>query len=332
MPDNPIARRLITIPTVVALFLAVTAFSPFLVVIAAAIDLTRRLANRRASMALRALAFLWVYLLGQLWALATLLATAVLPREQKLEATYRLQDKWAAWNFTALQRLFSLEIELEGGDAILPGPIIVLSRHASMVDTLLPARLIARPSGLKLRYVLKEELLADPALDIAGTRLPNAFIDRRSRETSEQASIKHLAEDLRPDEAILIYPEGTRFSESKLRRSQRRGAAESGAVGEVVASLRKVLPPRPGGTLALLDATTADIVVMAHRGLEGLATVREIWSGDLVGSQIDVSLWRVPRSTVPTSRSERVEWLYRLWAEVDDWVVSAGPLVDEAPA
>ncbi len=332
MPDNPTARRLITIPTVVALFLAVTALSPLLVMTAGAIDSMRWLISRRPTITLRALAFLWCYLLGELWALAALLATAPLPPGPKIEATYWLQDRWAGWNLMALQTLFSLEIEVEGSEAVLPGPVIVLSRHASMVDTLLPARLIARPSGLKLRYVLKKELLADPALDIAGNRLPNAFIDRRSREISERSSIKDLATDLGSGDAILIYPEGTRFSESKLRRSQRTATAESGAVGEIVAGLRGVLPPRPGGTLALLDATMADIVVLAHRGLEGLATVREIWTGNLVGSQIDVSLWRVPRSKVPAGRSERLHWLYRLWSEVDDWVVATGAVVDEAPA
>lgn len=86
------------------------------------------------------------------------------------------------------------------------------------------------------------------------------------------------------------------------------------------AGFRRVLPPRPGGTLALLDATVADVVVLAHRGLEGLATVRDIWSGSLVNSKISLKLWRVPRAGIPIERSDRVDWLYRLWAEVDTWV------------
>ena len=244
--------------------------------------------------------------------------TSPLPRAMKLRATYRLQEAWAGWNLNALQNLFSLEIDVEGTDAILPGPIVVLSRHASMVDTLLPARLVAKPTRLRLRYVLKKELLADPALDIAGNRLPNSFIDRASRELSELSSIKDLATNLGHGDGVLIYPEGTRFSEAKLRRHQMRASA--GAAETV--GLRRVLPPRPGGTLALLDATHADVVVLAHRGLEGLATVREIWQGNLVSSRIDVAMWRIPRSDIPDARSERVAWLNRLWVDVDDWVVS----------
>ena len=61
---------------------------------------------------------------------------------------------------------------------IPPAPILVVSRHASLIDTLLPGRYVTQPFGIRLRYVLKSELLVDPALDIAGNRLPNVFVDR----------------------------------------------------------------------------------------------------------------------------------------------------------
>lgn len=332
MPDNPFARRLVTIPTVIGMFIGITCLAPVLLAVGVVVDGIAWLISRKPWVTTRSLAFLWIYLLGELWALLALMATAPLPPDPKLRATYALQDLWAGWNLRALQSLFSVEIDVTGADATLPGPIVVVSRHASMVDTLLPARLIARPTGMRLRYVLKKELLVDPALDIAGNRLPNAFIDRRSRESSERTAIRRLAEDLGPQDGVLIYPEGTRFSEAKLRRSQRRSSDQDDPSGAAAARFRRVLPPRPGGTLALLDATRADVVVLAHRGLEGLATVREIWRGALVGSRIDVAMWRIPRSEVPMSRSGRVEWLYHVWGQVDDWVASAKPLSGETTA
>jgi 1-acyl-sn-glycerol-3-phosphate acyltransferase len=194
-----------------------------------------------------------------------------------------------------------------------------------MVDTMLPAGLVARPFRIRLRYVLKRELLIDPTLDIGGNRLPNHFVDRASGDSAgELRAIRELARDLDEDEGVLIYPEGTRFSEEKRRIYTERLAREPGIVGQLSARLRRVLPPRPGGTLAILDATTADVVILAHHGLEGLATVRDIWKGGLVGSQIRVRLWRIPRQSIPTGRSERVEWLFSVWAAVDEWVVAQG--------
>lgn len=323
MPDNPITRRLITVPAVVVLFVTVTALSPVLLVVGASVDLVRASVAHRPWITLRILGFLWVYLLGELWALVALGLTAPLPAAIKLPITYRLQGAWAGWNLSALQTLFSMTIDVEGSDSVHPGPIIVLSRHASLVDTLLPARLVSGPSGLRLRYVLKKELLADPALDIAGNRLPNVFVDRASGEVKERTSIRELGTDLGPDDGVLIYPEGTRFSEAKLRRHLRKPATGGDPSG-----LRRVLPPKPGGTLALLEVAAGDIVVLAHRGLEGLATVREIWSGDLVGSTIDVFMWRIPRAELPDSRSGRVDWLANVWGEIDDWVVSRDPGTD----
>lgn len=325
MPDNPLARRSITVTAVVTLFIAVSILSPVLGFFAAIHDLARRLTSRRPAMALRLAAFLWVYLLGEIWALTALAVTSPLPRGFKIDATFHLQDKWAGWNLAALRRLFSIEFRVDGQECLLPGPIVVLSRHASIVDTLLPARFVARAAGLRLRYVLKRELLADPALDIAGNRLPNVFIDRASREVSERKAIEALATDLGPDDGILIYPEGTRFSTEKLDRSKRRAARDSGPGASVALGFRRVLPPKPGGTLAILETARADVVVLAHTGLEGLATVKEIWRGDLVGSRVAIGLWRVPHAEIPSSRNDRIDWLYQLWAEVDEWVGSAAP-------
>lgn len=332
MPDNPLTRRLITVPAVLATFVLITILAPLWIVGGAVIDIFRAITSAKPWMTLRGIAFLWAYLLGQIWALIGLLFTVPLPRGTKHAATFKLQSAWTAWNFAALRILFSLDVDVEGQDSAAPGPIVLLCRHASMVDTMLPARLVANPFGIRLRYVLKRELLVDPTLDIGGNRLPNYFIDRDGDPSTEIEAVKRLASDLGPKDGILIYPEGTRYSEGKRIRYAKRVAREGGIVGEMASRLRRVLPPRPGGTLAILETTTADIVVLAHRGLEGLATVKDIWSGGLVGSKINVLMWRIRRGEIPTSRRERVEWLYRLWAEVDNWIVSKEPVTGESLA
>lgn len=327
MIAHPLLRRTITIPAVVVVFALLTLLLPLLAVVTLLVDGWRRLRTGTRPVALRLVAFAWVYLGLEVWALVALTAVGLLPGPARTAATYRLQQRWAAWNFAALRRLFRLQFTAEGTEWVVPGPIVVLSRHASIVDTLLPAHFVTRGAGIRLRYVLKSELLLDPALDIAGNRLPNRFVDRDGATETERAAIRLLASGLDGDEGVLIYPEGTRFTPAKLDRARTRTGPREGRVGEVTAALRHLLPPRPGGTLAVLEATTADVVVLAHHGLEGLARVADVWRGGLVGSRVRVRFWRIGRDRIPEGRAARTEWLYGVWAEIDGWLaeVSSAP-------
>lgn len=324
MPDDPVARRLLTVPAAVLSFCFLTVASPLVIGAAAAVDLVRFVVSQRPWITTRAVVFLWFYLLGQMWALLALLLTAPLPRLTKRRITYELQTAWTRWNIAALRSVFSISFVVEGQEAARRGPMILISRHASMVDTMLPAYLIANEFGIRLRYVLKRELLVDPTLDIAGHRLPNYFIDRSASDVAgEVEALRRLASGLTPEEGVLIYPEGTRFSERKRRSYVKRVSSGGGHLAEIAESYRAVLPPRPGGTLALLDTADADVVVLAHHGLEGLATIHDIWRGHLVGTTVRAHLWRIPAEAIPTERKQRIEWLFQVWARVDDWVVSS---------
>lgn len=317
---SPVLRRVVTVTTVALLFLLVTAGLPVLVVTAFVVDRFRARRRGTSPVALRLLLFLWLYLLGELWALVALGGVGLMPRRRRVDLTFRLQERWAGWNYHAMRSLFRLSIHAEGLDQIPPAPILLLSRHASMVDTLLPSRFVVREHGIRLRYVVKRELLLDPVIDIGGNRLPNHFVDRGGASDREMAAVRALATDMGPGQGILIYSEGTRFSEEKRRRYVKPWVGRGGVVGEMASRFENVLPPRPGGTLALIESTVADVVVLAHRGLEGFARVADIWSGGLVGTRVDVRFWRIPRTQIPEARGERVEWLFRVWADVDAWV------------
>ncbi|MBA2337146.1 MAG: lysophospholipid acyltransferase family protein [Acidimicrobiia bacterium] len=323
--DNALQRRLVTIPAAVLGFVVVSLTMPALLVLALAVDAVRAIVADKPAVTTRLVVFLWLYLLGEVWALAAMAVVSLLPAGRSLDLTFRLQSAWVSWNFTWMSRVFGLSFSVEGLDQVAPPPILVLSRHASTVDTLLPARYVTRHHGIRLRYVLKKELLVDPALDLGGNRLPNHFVDRRSPDSGDEvAAIRELAVDLPDSQGVVIYPEGTRFDAAKRDRAVARLGRSGGPVAELAVGYRRVMPPRPAGTLALLDATAADVVVLAHRGLEGFARVKDMWSGGLIGSRVEVRLWRVPRTEIPEGRSQRIEWLYRLWADVDAWVCRRG--------
>jgi 1-acyl-sn-glycerol-3-phosphate acyltransferase len=336
-------RRLVTLPVYALACGLLWATAPLWIPAAALVDLLRG----RGAVALRSGAFLTLYfsceLLGlcaaaALW-LARPLARWNAARWSALR--YRLQDLWGSALYRAAVRCFALRVDVEGAaEARLgEGPYLLLLRHASSADTLLASAWIGRPHGVRLRYVLKRELLWDPCLDLVGLRLPHAFVDRSSHDSRREiARVQALAEDLRPRDGVLIYPEGTRFSEGKRARVL-ESLARAGDVKllEYASSLHRVLPPRPGGVLGLLDgAPGADVVVCAHAGFEGAASLAQLWRGSLLGRRIRVRFERVPRARIPSGREARVAWLRELWRDVDAWVaacsVEAGPVDGGRPA
>lgn len=322
-----IRRRLVTIPRLFAMFFVVTITLPLLLGAAVIVDVVRAGVRHKRWMAIRAVAFLWVYLGVETIAVVATLLTWVAAgfgtsQSVLLSSAYAIQRSFARSQLSALSRIFGLHLEVRGDEAIEPGPVIVLFRHASIVDNLLPPVLVADRHDMQMRWVLKRELLSDPALDVGGKRLPNYFVDREATRSSVGLeSISRLAEGMGDRDGLVIYPEGTRFTPAKAARALERIASSDPDRLEAARALRHTLPPRAGGTLAALrGAPDADVVVGVHTGLGGFATVGDIWRGDLVGQVIVVEFWRIPRGDVPESDSERVLWLDEQWRRADDWI------------
>jgi len=280
---------------------------------------------------------------------AGVIASAILWLGARVPGVSR--DRFLAWNF-ALQvawtrallggatLLFRLRFRVTGSDAVARGPAIVLVRHVSVADTLLPAVFISAVHGLRLRYVLKRGLLWDPCLDIVGNRLPNAFVKRAAEgDADEIAKVQALAHDLGKDEAVLIFPEGTRFTPDKRARVLHRLRERAGddlpgrRVLAAAECLEHVLPPQLGGvTAALTAAPTADVVFCGHTGFEGIATLRDLVDGRLIGRTVHIHFWRVPRARVPADNVARVDWLLSEWSDVDVWIRDTVRALPPAPA
>jgi 1-acyl-sn-glycerol-3-phosphate acyltransferase len=306
---SPFVRRSITFPLYGALAVLSVATLPVATLAAGVLDVLgrRRWATVRA---------LWAFVVYFVFEVAGLVAAAFVGRSS--EANYLLQRWWATSLFSALRRMYGMKLTLEGEASLSPGPFLLFVRHSSTLDTLLPVVLLGG-ADLFPRYVLKRELLWDPCLDLLGTRLPNAVVRRDAGDPDAKASVTKLAVGLTSRDAIVIYPEGTRWSErARQRASERlRGTARLARVE----GLTHVLPPRLGGPLALLDASSVDVVFCAHVGLEGAATLGDLVRGGLIGQHVRVKLWRAPRADVPGQ--DRDAWLDHAWAEVDAWVRDA---------
>jgi hypothetical protein len=320
-----VTRRMVTIPALDLALLVYLALAPATLVIALLVDLL----VRRRWIALRLWAFVGCYLLinllGQLLLAGVWLASGFgAVRARLVRWTYGVQALWVLLMFRAATRIWQLRWTVGGSECIPPAPIVVLIRHTSMLDTLIPGVLVTREHGVPLRFVLKRELLVEPCLDIAGHWLPNHFVDREPSDSQvELDAIERLAAELAPGEGLLIYPEGTRFTAGKRARILAGLAARSPELHARASALTHTLLPRVGGTLAVLRrAPQADVVVCGHEGLGGFATVADMCSGALVGRSIHVQFWRYPAASLPVGDEARSEWIYDRWAELDRWIAS----------
>lgn len=315
------ARRAVSLPLLgLAWLLACAALLALPLVALGDLLLRRRLAASRMLLALFALASCEV--LGVLAALGLGLLAPFVARTRFLGWNARLQRRWVEALFAGLRRLYGLRLEVEAppGSTEPGAPLVVLVRHVSLVDTLLPLLVLDR--RWSLRYVLKRELLWDPCLDLVGLRLPNAFVNREG-DPGEAARVAALAEGLGPAQGVVIYPEGTRFSPARrerVLRSLEQGGLPIAAL-ERARALQHVLPPRPGGVLGLLAACpAADVLLVAHTGLEGARTLGSLWRGELIGRTVRVRLWRIPAWELPAGREPQTAWLNGQWERVDAWL------------
>jgi uncharacterized membrane protein/1-acyl-sn-glycerol-3-phosphate acyltransferase len=321
-------RRALSIPVVLFLTLLFLSAVPLWLSVTVLFDLTlgpqRKWAKSRSGL------FFLLYLCCETWGIVSAAAIwlgtlggRIVGHNRYVAYNAAFQRRWSEALLRGAFRIFSMRLEIEGQEVAEMGPFLLLVRHSSTADTVLAASIVANRYGLLLRYVLKRDLLWDPCLDIVGRRLPNAFVDRSGTNTQRAiARVAQLGQAMDRNSAVLIYPEGTRFSEEKRTRYI-EGLRNKGRdhLAEVAAGMRYVLPPQTAGVLALIDAAPdVDVVLLAHVGFEGARDFAAFIEGDLVGRVVRAKLWRIPGSSIPLS--DRELWLFQRWAEVDSWVAS----------
>nr|WP_246324555.1 lysophospholipid acyltransferase family protein [Petropleomorpha daqingensis] len=226
-------------------------------------------------------------------------------------------------------RLFALRVVTDGTswspmDDGVPGSenaMVVLCRHAGPGDSFLLVHTLMNRDHLRQpRVVLKDVLQLDPLIDVYLNRLPNYFVTPGDHSSEE--AIADLARDMGDEDALLIFPEGGNFTPKRrfkaIQRLRQRGLVKATRRAE---AMQNVLPPRPGGlTAAVRAAPHADVVFVAHTGLEHLSTVRDLWRGLPMDKTLRLRWWFVPAAEVPREDAELTDWLYRWWATIDGWI------------
>ena len=321
-----VRRRLLSVPLFFGAAFLWTLLLPVTLPLALIVDVVRRVLAGKPFMATRMVAFGWFFYLVTVtvtvfYVLSWLRTSGGKDEDKLQDDAYVGQLWWAQTLFGTMRKMFRMEVVVEGDEVVEPGPLLVFLRHASLVDNLLPLGFVTGPHGIRLRYVLKHELLSLPGMDIGGNRIPNVFLDRGAGNAADLERIAQLGRDLTPDRGAIIFPEGTLFTPAKHARALEKLSSSDPALAERAARLRHLLPPRLGGPLALLDAAPGtDVLLIGHRGLAGFAYLPDIWRGAMIGTTLHIRFWRVPAAEIPADRDARVAWLYDRWQVIDDWI------------
>ncbi len=322
-------RRLVSITAVGVAFPAAVITAPIWILLTTAADLVSRLWRFPT---LRLAGFGVVYLAHQWVGVARAVEISVtsrLTRGSSLPAERDVQAWWASSLLQWARRLLGVHFDPVDLSHVPAGSFILMSRHTSMVDAVLPIVLICTHLKRYAHYVLKDELLWDPVINIFGKRLGNQFVGRGSRTDADLDGIARLAGGALPDSALVIFPEGTyatprnrtRVLES-LRRKARAGELDADVVA-YAEKLNHLLPPKPAGSLALMShRPNADVVILGHVGLEDMADLQGFRRQLPLRNPIAVRYWVHTRSELPTDPHDRAEWLRSRWIELDLWIDS----------
>jgi len=320
-------RRLVLAPLAVAFSLGIVISAPVWLLLSAA--LSPLFAGR-----LRPLRVLWLaatYLLVEAGALIAMFAMWVAsgfgwrvrsPAFQR--AHYLLCGRALALLYRQAKWVLRLTVQIDGAtpDSIPESQaLLVFSRHAGPGDSFLLAHALIDWYAREPRIVLKNSLQWDPAIDVLLNRLPNRFIAPGDGHRAEE-QIAELAKDLDGNDALVLFPEGGNFTPERWKRAiarlRRMGLASMARRAE---RMRNVLPPRPGGVLAALDASPgASVVLVGHTGVDHLRTIADIWRELPMDKSIVMQWWLEEPADIPLDPDARIEWLYGWWAQVDEWI------------
>jgi 1-acyl-sn-glycerol-3-phosphate acyltransferase len=243
--------------------------------------------------------------------------------ERFVDRHYRL----LGWGLDRLvrtaRRTFNVNVELPNVP-VSDAPRVVLARHAGPGDSFLLVHAVSM-RGRRPRIVLKDTFQWEPMIDTLLGRLPCRFVSpnpRPGRVEGTVAGVAELASGMGSRDALIIFPEGANITERRRLRSIAK-LEESGHHAEARRArlMRHVMAPRPGGALAALDACPeAEVVFVAHTGLEQLSSVVDLWRGLPMDAAVRAQAWVVPRDEIPEGESERMQWLFRWWKHIDAWI------------
>jgi 1-acyl-sn-glycerol-3-phosphate acyltransferase len=158
----------------------------------------------------------WIYL----WAIVMtlllafpILAVAFLSRTGNLPFT--ISKIWAR----VMLLVSGVRVSITGRERIKKGTsYVIISNHQSLYDILA----LVTSLGVQYRWMIKKELLKVPLFGYALYASRNIFIDRSDNERARESIARGVAR-LPRGASVLVFAEGTRSKDGKLREFKKGG-------------------------------------------------------------------------------------------------------------
>lgn len=300
-------RLLISIPIVVAIFAFNVVTLPLQFAIGYIVSITTRYTT-----AVQAICFYQGFFVLEIVGILRLLWVRLryFNPAKRLQGNYGVQYWWGQSLCRMGTKLYNLTFKVSGREAIEGPSAILVSRHASIGDNVLPLVYFGIRRKEPLRYILKKELMWLPTLGWGGSALPNLFVDRSGTNTEKELeAVGELVTTTTEKESVLIYPEGTRFSRAKQKALSLKP--------ELKAQIERwpdLLPPRLGGIGRMLNVNPGkDVVFLCHSGFEPSASLPDLANGGWLGQTIHLHFWRVPYAEIG---SDVQAFIFDQWDEM----------------
>lgn len=223
------------------------------------------------------------------------------------EAIYRLAVGANDWWF---RRVLGYRWELPSAGLDPASTYLVIANHQSWADSFLIQSAVVH-EGPILKVLVKEELMRLPILAVIFWAYDFPRLKRRAgsegdepeRRRQDRARIQEACQRLKEAPgAMLVYPEGTRFTAEKHQRGARRYG--------------HLLEPRAGGFATLFEALAGDAAGVLDITVRYPQSTRfwQFLAGAMAEPEVLAEL--VPASAI----DDPVVWLRSRWRAKDAWL------------
>lgn len=324
--DHRSARRLIIVPIALIAAAVAIVLSPLLLLGAAIADLVAGRSRwprvRLVALIVGALAIETFGLVGSfvLWVMTGFGHLG--PRRWRWHRHRTFMGWYTRAMLNLIVRVIGSRIIWKDTGDLSRGPVVLLARHTSFFDALIPATVLSQRGDLLAHHIVTHGLRYAPCIDIVGHRFPNRFIKRDPGEGSnELGPIEHVGAQLDERSGAIIFPEGTFRNANRFERAVRRIRRRDPLMADRAEQLEHVLPPRSNGTHALLaGAPDADVLICANTGFESFGSIKAIVDQPYTDRPVIIETWRIPRAEIPDDPDAFNDWLFDQFAAIDAWV------------